>query len=170
MRYVKSLSKVLVLLLVTLNVKAGEIYVGAATTDITPKLPVALMGQFYLRLAKDVESPLLANIVAIESREGGKTDYTIFVACDLIVISPPILAQAREAIKKRIPGLDVNKVILTATHTHTSPVLDTLLLKYPIPAQGVTQIQDYLDFFCARVSDAVAKAWEARKPASVTWG
>jgi hypothetical protein len=170
MHYAKSLGKLFLLLVVALNVSAGEIYVGATTVDITPKLPVALMGQFHLRLAKEVETPLLANIVAMESREGANVDYTIFVACDLIVISPPIYAQAREAIKKRLPGLDVNKIILTATHTHTSPVLDTILLKYPIPKQGVTQIQEYLDFFCARVADAVAKAWEGRRPASITWG
>lgn len=149
---------------------AGEIYAGASTADITPKIPVALMGQFYLRLAEKVETPLLANVVAIESREGSNSDYAIFVACDLIVISPPVYEQARAAIAKRLPGIDVNKVILTATHTHTSPVLDTVILKYPIPEQGVTQIQEYLDFFSGRVAEAVAKAWEARKPASVTWG
>lgn len=157
-------------ILLSLNTFAGDIYVGTASVDITPKLPVALMGQFYLRLAKEVESPLTANIIAVESREGNKSDYAIFVTCDLIVISPPVYAQTREALKKRLPGIDVNKVILTATHTHTSPVLDTVVLKYPIPKEGVTQIQDYLDVFVARVTDAVAKAWESRKPASVTWG
>lgn len=166
----KKAALVLLLVVSTTVTRAGEIFVGATTVDITPKLPVALMGQFHLRLAKEIESPLLANIIAIESKDGAKSDYTIFVACDLIVISPPILAQTREAIKKRIPGLDVNKVILTATHTHTSPVLDTLLLKYPIPKQGVTQIQEYLDFFVGRVTKAVADAWESRKPASVSWG
>lgn len=170
MRFVNNLSKVLILLFLARHVNAGEIHVGATTVDITPKIPVALMGQFYLRLAEKVETPLLANIVAVESREGATKDFAVFVACDLIVISPPVYAQARAAIAKRIPGLDVNKVILTATHTHTSPVLDTILLKYPIPKQGVTQIQEYLDFFCARVAEGVAKAWESRKPVSLTWG
>ncbi len=171
MIYVKNLlTSLLLTIVLSANVFAGNIFVGTTSVDITPKLPVALMGQFHLRIANTVESPLLANIVAVESRDGNASDYTIFVACDLIVISPPILAQTRAAIKKRLPGIDVNKVIITATHTHTSPVLDTILMNYPIPKEGVTQIQEYLDSFSARVTEGVAKAWESRKPGSVTWG
>lgn len=155
---------------ISLSAKAGDIFIGTSTADITPKLPVALMGQFYLRIATEVETPLTANIIVVESREKNSSDYSIFVACDLVVISNPLLSQTRELIKKRIPGIDVNKIIITATHTHTCPVTDTFLIKYPIPEKGVTQIQEYLDFFAERVTDAVAKAWENRKPGSVTWG
>ncbi len=171
MNYRKNLlTSFLFIMVLSANVFADNIFIGTSSVDITPKLPVALMGQFHLRIATTVESPLLANIIAVESKDGSKSDYTIFVACDLVVISPPILAQARAAIKKKLPEIDVNKVIITATHTHTSPVLDTLLLKYPIPKEGVTQIQEYLDLFAVRVADGVAKAWQNRKPGSMTWG
>lgn len=150
--------------------KAQDIYIGTATADISPKLPVALMGQFHLRVAREAETPLLANIIALETRNETETDFVIFVACDIVVIPPAVLEQTRNEISRRLPGMDVKKVILTATHTHTAPVMDSVLLKYPIPAEGVTQIGEYNDFFASSVAGAVVNAWESRQPGSITWG
>lgn len=150
--------------------KAGDLYVGTSTVDITPALPVALMGQFYLRVANTAETPISASIIAIESRNQNKTvDVAVFVSCDLVAI-PAILTQlVRERVKKLLPEFDVNKIILSATHTHTSPVLVNDF--YKIPETGVTQVSDYQQFFAARVTDAIIKAWKERKGgASVTWG
>src|SRR3990170_4605849 len=47
--------------------------IGAASVDITPAGPVALSGQFHLRINRTVETPLTANVVALESREGEKS-------------------------------------------------------------------------------------------------
>ena len=72
-----------ILCLVT-NVQAGELLIGTAQTDITPSLPAAIMGQFYLRVADSVESPLTANVIALESHgENNVTDIAIMVSCDL---------------------------------------------------------------------------------------
>lgn len=152
-------------------IHAQELNIGTASADISPKLPVALMGQFHLRLAQTAETPLIANVIALDSRDGNNSsDYVIFVGCDIVVIPPAVLVQTRDEIRKRLPQLDVNKVILTATHTHTAPVMDSFLLKYPIPREGATQIKEYNDFFASKVADAVVKAWESRQPGSVTWG
>lgn len=50
--------------------QANDLYLGAATADISPELPVALMGQFHMRIAETADTPLYAGIVAIESRDG----------------------------------------------------------------------------------------------------
>lgn len=52
---------------------AGQLLVGAATADITPEGPVALRGQFHLRISKSVETPLSAGVVALESRNGDQS-------------------------------------------------------------------------------------------------
>lgn len=52
------------------SVCAAELYVGAASADITPDKPAPLSGQFHLRISTGVESPLTANAVAIESHRG----------------------------------------------------------------------------------------------------
>ena len=46
----------------------AKLWIGAATTDVTPTGPVALLGQFNLRIAKTVETPLTANVIVLESR------------------------------------------------------------------------------------------------------
>src|SRR3989339_901183 len=57
----------------SLNSSASEIYIGKSEANISPTLPVALMGQFNLRIAHTAATPLTANIVALESREGTKS-------------------------------------------------------------------------------------------------
>ena len=44
----------------------AELLLGQATTDITPKLPVALSGQMNTRIARTVESPVTASVVVLE--------------------------------------------------------------------------------------------------------
>ncbi len=47
---------------------AGELLVGAASADITPNEPVALDGQFRLRISQGADTPITANVIALESR------------------------------------------------------------------------------------------------------
>lgn len=154
------------------NVQAGELYIGTAETDITPALPVAIMGQFHLRLADTVESPLTANVIALETRgENNSTEMAIMVSCDLVKIPATYMKAVRNEVKKQLPDLDVTKVFLNATHTHTAPVLEGgAVMQYAIPKEGVLQPDDYRAFFTQRVCDAIKKAWENRLPGSVTWG
>jgi hypothetical protein len=148
---------------------ASELHAGAASASITPDRPVALSGQMHTRVSKGVRSPVLANALALESREGDETlDQAILVACDLVAIPKSILADARELVRTRIPGFDPCKLILSATHTHTAPVMEEGF--YEIPKEGVMQPGEYASFLTARIADAAVAAWEARKPSKVGWG
>jgi len=154
------------------NAQAGELLVGTAQTDITPSLPTAITGQFYLRLADSVESPLTANVIALESSDANKTfDMAIMVSCDVANIPASYLSLVRSKVKNQLPDLDVNKIIINATHTHTAPVLGgNVVMQYAIPREGVLQPEEYQTFFTQQVSDAIVKAWKNRSPCSVTWG
>ena len=148
---------------------AAELHVGAATADITPEGPVAVSGQFHLRIARKVETPVTANAIALESRRGDESlDAAVMVSCAVVGVPAEVLRLVREAVGKRLPGLDTKKIFLGATHTHTAPVL--LPGKYAIPKEGVMQVEAYRAFFAERVSEAVIQAWKNRKPGSVTWG
>lgn len=154
---------------------ASELYVGRAVADISPVLPIALMGQFELRIANTAVTPLTASVVALESRQGTESlDAAIFVSCDLVYISAQLLEMVREEAGKKIPGIDVSKIILSATHTHTAPVLedeaDESSFLYPIPTQGVTQVSEYKAFFTHKVVEAIRLAWNSRRPGNVSWG
>ena len=148
---------------------AAELHVGAATVDVTPEGPVAVSGQFHLRIARKVETPVTANVIALESRRGDESlDAAVMVSCDVVTIPTEVLRLVREAVGKRLPKMDTRKIFLGGTHTHTAPVL--LPGKYAIPKKGVVQVEAYRALLVERVSEAVVEAWKNRKPGSVTWG
>lgn len=147
---------------------AATLHIGTASTSITPDLPVALSGQMHTRVATEIETPVMANVLAIEAREGDTAvDQVVFVACDLVAIRGGILEMAREAVAKRIPELDPAKIILSATHSHTAPVM--VDGAYYIP-DGVTTPAEFREFFTKQVADAVVAAWKSRRKAKAGWG
>lgn len=148
---------------------AAELRVGGATISITPDQPVALWGQMHTRISTAVESPVTATVLAIESVAGDQSlEQTVMVSCDLVAIPLHALEKTREQIATRLPGFPVNRIVLSATHTHTGPVMTEGL--YDIPAEGVMQPTEYVDFFAERVAEAVVAAWNSRKPGKASWG
>lgn len=149
----------------------ADILVGTARTDITPPLPVALAGQFNLRIAKKIESPVMAAAVALEKidADGNATEQAVMVSCDLVAIRDGVLEKVREEIVARSPeGLDPRKVFLSATHTHTAPVMREGV--YQIPEEGVTTPTDFTAFLSEKIADLVVEAWDSRSTGSVSWG
>lgn len=157
-------------LLACITQAAGaELLVGTASTDITPSEPVPVSGQFHLRIARTVETPITANVLALESREGDHAlDLAIMVSCDVISIPADALELVRQEVKKRMPELDTSKIFLSGTHTHTAPELR--LGKWVLPKEGVMQVEQYRAFFAERVAETIAKAWKKRAAGSVSWG
>ncbi|MDZ4288094.1 MAG: hypothetical protein U0984_09050 [Prosthecobacter sp.] len=146
----------------------AELNVGAATVDITPDQPVALDGQRNARIAMKVKTPIYATVLALESRDGAKAmDTAIMVACDLVAIRDGILQKVRDKVAPRLPGFDLRKLFLSATHTHTAPV--TIEGRYSLPETGIMQPSAYAEWMVARIADGIVQAWEARQPGKVGW-
>jgi hypothetical protein len=151
------------------RLSAAELWIGAATTSITPDRPVALDGHRNLRISNKVESPVTATALALESRAGNKTlDKAIMVSCDLVGIRPGILEKVRDKVKPRLAEFDIGKLFLNATHTHNAPV--TVEGRYAIPESGVMKPAEYSEFMTAKVADAIVAAWQKRRPGKVAWG
>ena len=168
-RYLKTICFSTVLLAISSPILGAELFVGAASVDITPEKPAALAGQFHLRISTGVESRVTTNAVAIESRDGDRSiDQAVIVSCDVVGIPSDVLDMVRQEVAKQLPDFDAKKVFLASTHTHTAPELR--LGKWVLPKEGVTQVEDYRQFFAKQVADAVVKAWKGRTPGSVTWG
>lgn len=149
--------------------RAAELRVGAATVSITPDRPVALQGQMNTRISRGVRSPVMATALALESREGDRaTDHAILVACDLVGIDRTVLDRARALLKDRLPGVDVRKLVVSATHTHTAPVYEEGW--YTIPKDGVMQPAEYAEFLAGRIVEAAEGAWKSRRAARAGWG
>ena len=149
---------------------------GWAEVDMTPTEPIRLQGQFYERIATEVETPVTVTALAIDDGE----NQAVICSCDLTHVKEGLIALVRERIAD-IEDLDPKKVIIGATHTHTSYVYkvdqnsgvgfaDKIKFYLPegrkyIPLVGGEAMDPYQAGL--RIADAVAeavrKAWANRK-------
>ena len=90
---------------------------GFAEIDLTPDGPVRLAGQFAERVSESVESPVTATALALEANG----EQAVICSCDLVSVSTELLAAIRARLGGE-PGLDPDRVVVCATHTHTSLV------------------------------------------------
>ena len=75
----------------------------------------------HTRISKKATTPIFVTAMALESRDGDRVvDQAIMVSCDLVAIRKGVLEMVREKAKDKIPGFDLNKLFLNATHTHTA--------------------------------------------------
>jgi len=147
---------------------SDELLVGWASKDITPSKPVALAGQFHVRISKHVNDPITATALAIESAgKNGVNDQAIMVSCDLISMEQHIQSRLREMVKPKLPDFDTSKLTINGTHTHTAPVMR--VGHYPDQGEEVMTPAEYVDFLLNLLSEVVVEAWEGRKPGGVSW-
>jgi hypothetical protein len=160
----------LALFLAAAPADAAELWIGAATADITPDRPLPLTGGTTVRIAREILSRCTANVLALESREGQRVvDQAILVSCDLCVIRPGIQAGFRKQLAGRLPGFDLNKLFLAATHTHDAPVL--MQDRYDVKDYAdAMQPKEYVPWMYKQMAEAVVKAWQRRSRGSVAWG
>ena len=151
--------------------QSHKIYAGWSTKSITPDKPVALNGQFETRISRGIKDSITCTALAIETRDGNRSIETaIMVSVDLVGITDGLMDNVKSLVGKRLPNLDVNKIILNATHTHTGPVLqNNENWPYDIP-ENILQPAQYLEFASRQIADAAIEAWNSRQPAGMSWG
>jgi len=94
----------------------SKVKIGWSEVSFVPNgRKVNLVGQFYERITDEVADPIGVSALAIEC--GG--EEAIFCSCDLASTSRILLLAVRERLSK-IEGFPVDKVIISAIHTHTS--------------------------------------------------
>lgn len=107
-----------VALLFQLFVQAGEFKAGAAAVVITPPQGAPLAGYYALRESQGVLDELHAKALVIE-QDGAKL---ALVTLDLITVTRPVTVAARKLIAEQT-GIAPERVMISATHSHTGPVL-----------------------------------------------
>ena len=94
----------------------SKIKIGWSEVSIVPEgRRVDLVGQFYERISGEVETPIAVTALAMECGE----EHMIFVACDLTSTSHNLLEEIRAELPEDC-GFDKSKIILSATHNHTT--------------------------------------------------
>jgi len=155
----------MVALVLPASLCSAELEIGAVSVDITPNKAVALWGQFGLRLSTKPDTPLTANVVALQSGDA----RTTFVSLDLLQL-PEVFVQAiRNAVAEKDASIDVQHMVLTATHTHTAPVLRPGTPGIPVNDQTVT-VEETIVYLADKISDGIVAAWKDVAPGKMSYG
>lgn len=143
----------------TASAPAGELLVGAATVDITPREPIYMAGYRILKTSEGVHDPLCAHAVAL--RRGDVT--CVLVGCDLIGLHHYQV----EAIRARIGADPRTAVLVACTHDHAGP--DTLGM-WGLPPLVSGLDDDYVASALDGIAAAARQALAGLAPARVRWG
>lgn len=149
---------------------------------------IALDGQFAERISEYVETPITVTALAVEDGN----EQMIICSCDLVGVSQGLVTDVRKRITAQNKEIDVDKVMISAIHTHTShsyhiddgtsfkrmkEILDQFLppekqYQELVSAKGDDFMDDYeaLEFLTERIAKAAVSAWENRKPARYAQG
>ena len=146
------------LLLALLALPAGlraEFQAGTALVDVTPpRLPVLVNGGMVSRTVDKVKTALHARAFAFSD---GRERLAIVVV-DSCMLPRPLVDEAKALAAART-GLPRDRILISATHTHTAPSAMGCLGTDADPA--------YVPFLRERLAEAVASALAALAPARI---
>lgn len=130
---------------------------GAVAVDITPpRFPISMNGQMHDQVARSAFDRLHARCLVLDD---GTTEVSIVVVDSCMI--PRALFDEAKARASAATGIPVERMIMSATHTHTAPA-----------AMGTFQTEpdaDYVRFLTSRIAEAVGRAHDGRRPARVGW-
>ncbi len=158
-----------------------KLLMGWAEESLVPDKKVSLGGQFYERISQYVESEITVTALAVECGQ----EQLILMSADLTSIPVGVLALARQEFAVLCPEVSPDRLVLAATHTHTSltladpggkatgwttiAILDEFLpedKKYkPLvsPDDSVITPQEAAVFAAEKIARAAANAWKNRE-------
>ncbi len=169
----------------------GKLLIGWAEESLVPTKKASLDGQFFERISEEVESEIAATAMAVESNG----DQMILVSVDIVLMYDSFIDLVREKFAKLVPDFDPKKLIICATHTHTSLSIATPPSNLPkvrplfsraaaileefsegtkkysrkvVPDDTVITPQEATEFVSDKIALAAKKAWENRGEAYYT--
>ena len=168
-----------------------KLLIGFAEETLTPDgKTIALAGQFYDRISQYVETPITATAMIVQK---GEEQMTI-VSTDMTAIAENIVEGVRENTKDLIAeGFDPRKIIINATHTHTSHTYPRIQKNLKGTVAGGQILNKFMEgkasfvsltegqkptmdgkealaFIIAQCTKAVRGAWANRHPAGIRFG
>jgi neutral ceramidase len=140
-------------------ITSHDLRAGAAAVAITPPLAIPMAGYYSERGASGIHDDLFAKAIVVE--QGGTT--AALVALDLIAAPRDLVEDARAEIERTCRARGPN-VMISATHSHTGPVVDT---KSAFGGQS-DLVKNYRASLPARIAEAVRRAESRLAPATLS--
>ena len=139
--------------------------IGWGKRSIAMDGPVPITGQFHLRISFGAYTDVIVSALVLDNEQ----DSVIFVSADMVSVSPTLLSAAQEILKKEMPEIPAEKIILNATHTHAGPSARPLSTDYPSRIR-YTPAEEVNAFIARQIADAVMEAWNKRAEGSIAYG
>lgn len=160
MQRMKSLARALLALWLLLGagrLTAGQFRAGAALVDISPtNFPVIVNAMFTERSATQTVDPLHTKALVLDD---GETRLAIAIVDTCMMERALIDAAKREASGRT--GIPLNRMLVSATHTHSAPSAMACL--------GSRQDTNYAAFLPGKIAEAIVQANAALEPAQAGW-
>ena len=141
----------------------AELRAGAAAVRITPDQPTPLAGYYNTRIPTNTHDELQSKAIVLE-QDGTRA---ALVVCDLLTLSRDVVERTREIVS-RTTGVPGANVMISATHTHTGPLLDNKSSRNITDSGSAEVIRDYTAALPAKIAEAVRLAEGALQPARIS--
>lgn len=160
-----------VALLTSLPALAQDTYrVGVAQVDITPEHPIRLNGFGSRRdESSGVYHRIWAKAIAVEDESH---EPALLITLDVLGIPDDLRVEIARRLHNK-SGLKPERLSITATHTHTGPMLkgaNTTIFGMPIPPEHLAHIDRYTAVFLDKVEKVGLTALDKREPARLSYG
>lgn len=146
----------------------ADLLVGVSTIDITPVEPIRLTGYGNrTAMTADVRQRLAAKALAF----GGRGRPAVLITADLIGVPRQVADEVASRLEKA--GVRRDQLAITATHTHTGPMLGGTLpyiFGAPVPAEHQAASDRYTRQLVDNLERVALAALADRAPARVSWG
>ena len=147
------LTMILWLALSPVGLADSDFRVGKAQVDITPPVGTPRAGAYALIPTIGVMEPLMAKAIVIE--QGGVK--VAMVALDLAYTPRPVVVEARKLIAQQT-GIDGERVMISATHTHSGPTMTRGNLMDQITGANSPESREFTRKLPGLIAQAVGQA------------
>src|SRR5262245_58889806 len=138
-------------------VSHGAFRAGAFAVDISPtNFPVRVNAMFTERTATSVADPLFAKALALDDG----TNRVVFCVVDTCMVPRDLIDRAKGD-ASRATGLPVERMLVSATHTHSAPSAMGCL--------GSRVDSGYAASLPPRIAEAMIGAVSRLTPAQIAW-
>jgi putative membrane-bound dehydrogenase-like protein len=143
--------------------------VGLARVDITPVGPVRLNGFGFRRTSfEGITQRIAARALAIDDGN----EPALLITAEVLGIPADIRAELARRFQAKV-GLKPERLAVTATHTHTAPMLkgaNPTIFGEPIKREEQEQIDQYTTQFLDKLEAVGLEALKNRKPSRMSYG
>lgn len=141
---------------------------GCARTIITPKEPMWMAG-FAARTApsEGTLADLWAKALTLEDAEGNRA---VLVTADILGFPKDLSDDIRDYVRRKY-GFDRSRIILSASHTHSGPVLgDALYFIYPMKEADRKIVRRYTSQFKNQIVNLIDASMQQLEPVRIETG